>query len=119
MSASRRDSGDNRSPQAVTTELTQSGSFEVDGSPYKFGPSGISRPFPTVVIGILADVVSLSFSYDQLRNTNGSGPVDPSFRDNEVLSRTVTFGVSINTFTALRNAFGMIKAKPSSGEEGQ
>lgn len=98
-------------------EITQSGTFRVDGSSGQFGPQAISRPFPTVMIGMLADIVSLTFSYDQLRNTDGSGPVDPQFRDNEVLSRTVTFGVSINTFTAVRNAFGALRAAPATSEE--
>lgn len=92
-------------------ELTKTARFGIDTSDKMFGPEAIYRPWPTLSLGILADVVSVSVSYDQLRNTDGTSAVDPQFRQNQVLSRTVTMGVSINTFTAMRNAFGLSRDK--------
>ncbi len=92
-------------------KLTRQEDFTIDASEATFSQKSVSRPWPTLIVGFFADVVSLTMSYDQLRNTDGSHAVDNRYRENEVLSRTLTFGLTINTFTAMRNAFGAAKAE--------
>lgn len=86
--------------------LSSSTKIHLEHSDKTFTDASISRPFPTVVLGLWGDIFAITASYDQLRNTDGTGPVDPNFLPNEVLSRAIVFGVSINTLTAARNAIG-------------
>jgi hypothetical protein len=76
---------------------------------YSFAKDAIRRPYPTLIIGTAGDIVQLSISYDQLRNRLSGEETpglrsDPAYRPDEVLARTVTFGLAINPFTGLRNA---------------
>jgi hypothetical protein len=76
-------------------------------SDQEFPSSAVSRPFPTLMLGFWGDVFMVTVSYDQLRNRRpGGGVVDESFRPGEVVSRTVTLGVSLNVVAATRNAIG-------------
>jgi hypothetical protein len=86
--------------------LSNQASIELEHSDVAFQSAAVSRPFPTLVLGFWGDVFSLTASYDQLRNTDGSGAADPNYLPNAVLSRTVVLGLSINPFTAARNAVG-------------
>jgi hypothetical protein len=84
--------------------LTNTTRIYTEYSDKVFTSNSVNRPYPTLVLGLWGDIFSITASYDQLRNTDGSNPVDSRFLPNEVLSRAFVFGISINTITAARNA---------------
>lgn len=96
--------------------LNNQASIELEYSDVKFPRAAVNRPFPTLVLGLWGDVFAITASYDQLRNTDGSEAVDPNYLPNEVLSRAVVLGLSINPFTAVRNAVGHSRAGAGSDE---
>jgi hypothetical protein len=96
--------------------LSNKATIQFEYSPATFTEASVTRPFPTLVFGFAGDVFMITASYDQLRNTDGSGmAVDPNYLPNEVLSRAFVFGLSINPFTAARNAVGA--ANPTRGDD--
>jgi hypothetical protein len=102
----------------ATPTLTGNNTIRVDHSDQTFPTDAISRPFPTLALGLAGDLITFTISYDQLRNTDGNNPVDDNYLPNQVLSRTFVLGVSLYPFTAARNALGGGGEKSSSGGGG-
>ncbi|MEZ4234410.1 MAG: hypothetical protein R3B89_34870 [Polyangiaceae bacterium] len=96
--------------------LTNQGSISTPYSDAKYPPSAVSRPFPTLMLGLWGDVFMATVSYDQLRNRGPNGEaLDPNYRDDEVLSRTITIGIAFNFVATARNALGAVNSTPNAG----
>lgn len=86
--------------------LTSPRSVEFPSISEPLGSDAIRRPYPTLVLGIAADLILLTLSYDTLRNVTASGDHDPNYLPNEILARTYTFGLYLAPLTAARNGIG-------------
>jgi hypothetical protein len=86
--------------------LTTSDEITVPGATEPFGSEAVRRPYPSIAFGFAGDLFLLTVSYDQLRNVRSNGSHDPNFLPDEVLSRTVTFGLYLAPLTAARNGIG-------------
>ena len=96
--------------------LTSPREIHYPGLEQPLGNEAIRRPYPSLAIGFVGDILLLTLSYDQLRNVRSNGGHDPNFLPNEVLSRAFTFGLYLAPITTARNGLGVATA-PVKGAE--
>jgi hypothetical protein len=89
--------------------LSSSG-IRVEGSEFTYPGSSIRRPYPGVGIGLLYDIVWVSFDHDELRNgdTTTSNAYNPEYPANARISSCTTVTVALQPVTAARALFGAV-----------
>lgn len=86
--------------------VSQDDSITLHGSDFPHPVTSIKRPYPSLGIGLLGDMLQVSASYDALINGDTKETTDPNFAPNARLSNALSITIGFAPFTALRTLAG-------------